>query len=88
MLNIFKVNNMSTRTMSISYGVFNVNFSVRFDVRFQHMSSVDIGEFEQFVINWINLYQLSVAFYTETRHLIRRPNQITGFYMKCNTRLE
>ena len=61
---------MSTRTMSITYGVFNVNFSVQFDLRFQHMSSVDIGEFEQFVTIWINLYELSVAFYTETRHLI------------------
>ena len=70
MLNIFKANNMGPRTLSTSCAIFNVNFSVRFDLRFQHMSSVHIGEFEQFVTIWINLYQLSVAFYTETRHLI------------------
>ena len=30
----------------------------------------------------------SVAFYIETRHLLCRPKQVTGFYMKRNTRLK
>ena len=32
----------------------------------------------------INLFQLSVAFHIETRHLICFANQMTGFYMKSN----
>ena len=34
------------------------------------------------------LFQPSVAFHIETRHLICSANQITGFYMKCNTGLK
>ena len=30
----------------------------------------------------------SVAFHIETSHLIFLPNQMTGFYMKCNTGLK
>ena len=30
-------------------------------------------------------FQFSVAFHIETSHLIWTANQITGFYMKCNT---
>ena len=30
-------------------------------------------------------FQPSVAFHIETNHLIRSVNQMTGFYMKCNT---
>ena len=33
-------------------------------------------------------FQPSVAFHIETRHLICTANQMTGFYMKCNTGLE
>ena len=36
----------------------------------------------------INPFQPSVAFHTETIHLIRRANQRTGFFMKCNTGLK
>ena len=34
------------------------------------------------------LSQPSVAFHIETSHLICTANQMTGFYMKCTTRLE
>ena len=30
-------------------------------------------------------FQPSGAFHIETNHLIRSVNQMTGFYMKCNT---
>ena len=33
-------------------------------------------------------FQLSVAFYIETSHWICSVNQMTGFYMKCNTGLK
>ena len=33
----------------------------------------------------INPFQLSVAFRMETSHLICSANQMTGFYMECNT---
>ena len=36
----------------------------------------------------INSFQPSVKFHIETSHLICSANQITGFYMKCNTGLE
>ena len=36
----------------------------------------------------INTFQLSVAFHIATSHLICYANQMTGFYMKCNTRLK
>ena len=35
-----------------------------------------------------NLFQPSVAFYIETSHLIYIANQMTGFYMECNTGLK
>ena len=38
--------------------------------------------------DWINPFQLSVAFYIETGHLICRAKQITVVYMKRNTGLE
>ena len=43
-----------------------------------------------FFFSWmsINLSQSSVAFYRETSHLLCIANQMTGFCMKCNTRLE
>ena len=34
------------------------------------------------------LFQPNVAFHIETSHLICSANQITGFYMKCNTGLK
>ena len=36
----------------------------------------------------INPIQPSVAFHIETRHLICSANQMTGFYMRCNTGLK
>ena len=33
--------------------------------------------------NNVNPFQLSVAFYKETNHLICTVNAMTGFYMKC-----
>ena len=33
----------------------------------------------------VNSFQLSVAFHIATSHLIYTANQMTGFYMKCNT---
>ena len=35
-----------------------------------------------------NPFQLSIVFHTETSHLSYTVNQITGFYMKCNTGLK
>ena len=35
-----------------------------------------------------NQFQLSVAFHIETSHLIYHANQVTGFYMECNTGLK
>ena len=35
-----------------------------------------------------NPFRLSIVFHTETSHLIYTVNQITGFYMKCNTGLK
>ena len=37
---------------------------------------------------YFNLPQSSVAFHIETGHLIYTANQMTGFYMKCNSGLE
>ena len=34
---------------------------------------------------YFNLSQPSVAFHIETSHLIYTANQMTGFYMKCNS---
>ena len=39
----------------------------------------------QYNIQLINLFQSTVTFYIETSHLICIANQMTGFYMKCNT---
>ena len=36
----------------------------------------------------INPFQFSDAFHIETSHLICSSNQMTGFYMKCNTELK
>ena len=36
----------------------------------------------------INLFQSSIVFLIETNHLTCTANQITGFYMKCNTLLK
>ena len=41
-----------------------------------------------FFCNCINSFQPSDAFYIETSHLICSANQVTGFYMKCNTGLK
>ena len=38
--------------------------------------------------NEFNPFQLNVPFYIETSHLICSTHQMTGSYMKCNTRLE
>ena len=35
-----------------------------------------------------NSFQLSVAFHIETSHLACKANEVSGFYMKCNTRLK
>ena len=37
---------------------------------------------------FIELFQPSVAFYIETSHLFHPAKQLTGFDMKCNTRLQ
>ena len=36
----------------------------------------------------LNPFQPSFAFYKETSHLIEIANQMTSFYMKCNTKLK
>ena len=36
----------------------------------------------------LNPFQSSVTFHIETGHLFFRPNEITDFYVKCNTRLK
>ena len=36
----------------------------------------------------VNIFQPSIAFHIETSHLICSANQMTGFYMKCNTELK
>ena len=36
----------------------------------------------------LNPFQLSVALNIETSHLIWKAEQMTGFYMKCNTGLK
>ena len=38
--------------------------------------------------NRFNLFQTSNAFYIETSCLICTADQMTGFFMKCNTKLE
>ena len=40
------------------------------------------------VAQWVNSFQPSVAFRIETIRLICNTNQMTGFYMKCNTGLK
>ena len=35
-----------------------------------------------------NAFQLSVAFHVEPSHLTCSQNEMTGFYMKCNTELK
>ena len=37
------------------------------------------------IYKWLNPFQSSVAFRIETSYLICNENQMTGFYMKCNT---
>ena len=37
---------------------------------------------------FVNPFQHSVGIYIETSHLICTADQITGFYMKCNTGLK
>ena len=39
-------------------------------------------------LNFLNAFYFSVAFHVETNHLICGANQMTGFYMKCNTELK
>ena len=34
------------------------------------------------------MYILTMRINTETSHLVRNANQMTGFYMKCNTILD
>ena len=41
-----------------------------------------------FPIEFINPFQPSVVFHIETSHLLFRAKQMTGFYMKRNTRLK
>ena len=36
----------------------------------------------------VNPFQPNVAFYIESSHLICSPNQMTGFYKKCNAGLK
>ena len=36
----------------------------------------------------IDPFQSNIAFYMETNHLISTISQLTGFYMKCNSRLK
>ena len=43
-----------------------------------------LGNPEHVGRNYVNPYQPSVEFHTETSHLICTANQITGFYEKCN----
>ena len=38
--------------------------------------------------SYVNPYQPKVSFYIENIHLIFSPNQIAGFYMKCNIGLK
>ena len=52
-----------------------------------------LSVFDHFVgllLKWLrfHLFQPSVAFHIETIHLICSGNQISGFYMKCNTGLK
>ena len=39
-------------------------------------------------MKWVNPFQPSVAFHIETSHLICNANQMTGFYIECNTGLK
>ena len=39
-------------------------------------------------MKWVSPFQPSVAFHLEISHLICTANQVTGFYMKCNTGLK
>ena len=64
--------------------------------RHTHINYVDIYIFpdlvgDYFVLQlWteVNLFQPTVAFHIETSNLIYTVNQMTGFYMKCNTGLK
>ena len=38
--------------------------------------------------NNFNPFEPIVAFHVETCRLVSKPNQMTGFYVKCNTRLK
>ena len=39
-------------------------------------------------VNNVNSFQSSAAFLIETSHLICSANQMTGFYVNCNTELK
>ena len=39
------------------------------------------------VKKFIDQFQSNIAFYLETNHLISTATQLTGFYMKCNSRM-
>ena len=53
--------------------------------RFQYDRNIDLNRFQtSFAFD----IETSVAFHVETSHLICTSNQMTGFYMKCNTRLK
>ena len=53
--------------------------------RFQYDRNIDLNPFQtSFAFD----IETSVAFHVETSHLICTSNQMTGFYMKCNTRLK
>ena len=43
---------------------------------------------QPFATSHLTHFQASVGFYIETSHLLCRAKQMTGFYMKCNTRLK
>ena len=60
--------------------------------KYHCMKSVQIGTRKNSVFGHfsrsacqINPFQPSAAFHIEITHLIRIANQMTGFYMKCNT---
>ena len=53
-----------------------------------HLSSNFSLNFEHVVALYINIFQSIDVFHIETSHLICSPNQMTSFYIKCNTELK
>ena len=54
----------------------------------EDVESLGIHDIISGSINPFNYFQLNVAFYVQTSHLICTANQMTGFYMECNTGLK